>query len=83
MEFVMSGVAVTHPEYVTLIGVESGKCYALESVHNIALLRFVHVIVGMPCEHTGGEFPTPFDAVDELGSELRVAAKYFGRMLFA
>jgi len=79
----MSGVAVTHPEYVPLIGFQSGKSYALESVHNIALLRFVHVIVGMPCEHAGRKFPTPFDAVDECGCELRIAAKYFGRMLFA
>ena len=74
VEFVMSGVAVTHPEYVPLICFQSGKSYALESVHNIALLRFVHVIVGMPCEHAGREFPSPFDAVDEFGCELRVAA---------
>ena len=79
----MSGMAVTHPEYVPLICFQSGKSYALESVHNIALLRFVHVIVGMPCEHAGGKFPTPFDAVDKCGCELRIAAKYFGRMLFA
>jgi len=83
VEFVMSGVAVPYPEYVPLIGFESGKCYSLESVHNVALLRFVHIIVGMPCEHAGREFPTPFDAVDELGCELRIAAKHFGRMLFA
>jgi hypothetical protein len=83
VEFVMSGVAVTHPEYVPLIGFESGKCYSLEGVHNVALLCLVHVIVGMPCEHTGREFPTPFDAVDKCGCELWVAAKYFGRMLFA
>lgn len=83
MEFVMSGVAVTHPEYVTLIGVESGKCYSLEGVHNVALLCLVHVIVGMPCEHTGREFPTPFNAVDKRSCELRVAAKHFGRKFFA
>ncbi len=79
----MSGVAVTHPEYVPLIGFESGKSYALESVHNIALLCLVYVIAGMLCEHAGREFPSPFDAVDELGCELRIAAKHFGRMLFA
>ena len=79
----MSGVAVTHPEYVPLIRVESRECYAFKGVHNVALLCLVHVIVGMPCEHAGREFPSPFDAVDELGCELRIAAKYFGRMLFA
>ena len=83
MKFVMSGVPVAHPEYVPLIRFESGKCYALEGVHNITLLLFVHIVVGMPCEHTGREFPSPLDAVDECGCELRIAAKHFGRMLFA
>ena len=79
----MSCVSVAHPEYVPLICFESGKSYTLESVHNIALLRFVYVIVGMPCEHTGREFPSPFDAVDKRGCELGITAKHFGRMLFA
>ncbi len=79
----MPGVSVTYPEYVPLICFQSGKSYALESVHNIALLCLVHVIVGMPCEHTRREFPTPFDAVDKRGCELRVATKHFGRKLFA
>ena len=79
----MSGVEVAYPEYMPLICFQSGKSYALEGVHNVAFLSLVHVIVGMPCEHARGKFPTPFDAVDKCGCELRIAAKYFGRMLFA
>ncbi len=83
VKFVMSGVPMPHPEYVPLIRIESGECYALKGIHNIALLRFVHLVIGMPCKHAGGEFPAPFDAVDEFGCELGVASKHFRRMLFA
>ena len=83
VKFVMPGVPMPHPEYVPLVCFESGKCHLLKGVHNVTFLRLINLVIGMPCEYAGREFPSPLDAVDERGCELRVAAKHFGRMLFA
>lgn len=57
MQFMMSGVAVTHPEDCPLIFFQPGKGHCLKVIHDALLLFRGHDIIRMPGKNSGRKTP--------------------------
>ena len=74
VQFMVSGVAVPDPEYVILVGLQTGECQALEVVHQLLFLLWGDCIFRPPGTDAGGEFPFAVLGVDDVAGHVRVAA---------
>jgi len=81
MEFMVPGVAVSHPKNISLVRLQPGKRHGLEVVHYACFLFGCDVVIRVPGQHPGGEFPFGVQGVDQLSCQLRIATQHFGRML--
>ena len=76
MQFVMSGMGMPHPKDIALIRFQSSEGHLLEGVHDFLFLFLADLLIWVPRQNAGGEFPSPLYAVDKRTSHGRIAAQY-------
>ena len=48
MQLVMSGMSMSHPEDIALVGFQPCEGHPLKGVHDFLFLLFAHLVVWMP-----------------------------------
>jgi len=75
VQFVVSGVTVTHPQYVILIGLQPGEGGPLEVVHKPSFLLRRDLIFRPPGADAGAELPLAGLRVNQGAGQFLVAAQ--------
>ena len=79
MQLVMPGMGMPYPEDIALIRFQPGESHAFKGVHDFLFLFFAYLLIRVPCQNAGGEFPSPLYAVDKRTGHGRVAAQHLRR----
>ncbi|WP_425300252.1 hypothetical protein [Pukyongiella litopenaei] len=74
-------VAVTNPEHVVLLAVQTGKGQLLEGDHHLGLLRLAGRVLGGKADHARAVGPLVAAGVDQRLGAGRIAAQHLGQGL--
>ena len=81
VQFMVPGVAVSYPQNIALVSVQSGEGHGFKIVHDPLFLLRRHHIIGMPREHPSGETPFGLQGVDERARCFHITAQHLRWML--
>lgn len=72
-------VAVTDPEHVILLAVQSGESQPLEGIHHLGLLRLTGHVLGSKADHARAVGPLVTTSVDQRLGAAWIAAQHLGK----